>query len=143
MDHWGRKLRARILGPRAARMLVRESEAFLAGSYLEQAARQGAAVPAWALLNTVAHGDLVHLKTVARTGAGPLRWSLPIGWSRASRELAREVTDLVGDDEEMLATVQLSVLIPFELEFIKEHGDDGDLSAAVAWGRAALHSVSW
>lgn len=142
MKQW-RKARTRLLAPRMARHLVRESEAFLSGSYVEQAARESTAIPAWALLNTVAHGDLARIQAAARSGAGPLRWALPLGWSRAARELAREVTSLVGDDEQLLESIQLAVLIPFELEFIKEHGCDTDLAAAIAWGRAALHSASW
>lgn len=141
MNRW-KKVRSKLLAPRMARHLVRESEAFLCGSYVEQVARESVSVPAWALLNTVAHGDLARIQTAARSGAGPLRWALPLGWSRAARELAREVAALVGDDEQLLESIQLAVLIPFELEFIKEHGSDTDLAAALAWGRAALHSAS-
>lgn len=140
MERWWR-LRARLRSPRAARELVGEVEAYLAGAFLERAARDRVTVPPWALLNTVAHGDLDRLRAAAR-GGGPLRWAIPLGWGRASRELAREVIDLVGDDEQLLAALQMAVLIPFELEFIHEHGDGGDLAMAVAWGRAALHSVS-
>jgi hypothetical protein len=142
MSRW-QNVRTRLLAPRLARHLVRETEAFLSGCYVEQAARDSTAIPAWALLNTVAHGDLARIKAAARSGLGPLRFALPLGWSKAARELAREVAALVGDDEELLESIQLAVLIPFELEFIKEHGADTDLAAALAWGRAALHSVSW
>lgn len=142
MAMW-RKVQARLLFPRAARRVARECEAFLKGTYLEQAARERSSIPAWALLNTVAHGDLARIRATARSGAGALRWALPLGWSRASRELASEVADLVGDDEHMLESVQLAVLVPLELELIKEHGGETDLTAAIAWAREALRSASW
>ena len=127
--------------PRVARELVGECEAYLAGTYVERATHERVGVPAWALLNTIAHGDLQHIRAAAR-GAGPLRWALPLGWSRAARELAGEVAGLVGNDERRLATLQVEVLIPFELEFIHRHGQGGDVATALAWARAALHSVS-
>lgn len=142
MSRWA-KLRGRLLGPRAARGLVEECGAFLQGTYAEQAARESALVPTWALLNTVAHGDLARIRTQARSGAGSLRWALPLGWSKATREIAREVSELVGDDEQMLESFQISVLVPLELQLMREQGAGHDVAAVAAWARAALRSASW
>lgn len=142
MSRWT-KLRGRFLGPRAARSLVEECGAFLQGTYAEQAARESAAVPAWALLNTVAHGDLKRIRAQAKNGGGSLRWALPLGWSKASREIAREVSDLVGDDEQVLESFQVSVLVPLELRLMKAPGAQDDVAAVAAWARAALRSASW
>lgn len=140
-DEWV-KMRSRLLATRGAPSLVQESQAFLRGTYAEQVARETQSIPAWTVLNTVAHGDLQRIHNAARTG-GPLRWAYPLGWSRASRELAREISELVGDDEALLASLQLAVLVPVELQFMKDHAAETDVTAAVAWARAALRSSSW
>ena len=135
-----RALTARWEAARAVRAVTGDCEAYLAGTFADRAARERASVPAWALLNVVAHGDLVHLRATA-AGRGPRSAGLPLGWTRAARQLAAEVAAYVGDDEARLSALQLSVLIPYELELIREHGDGGDLRTAIAWARAALHSV--
>ncbi|MDA8035017.1 MAG: hypothetical protein M0T71_12740 [Actinomycetota bacterium] len=135
-----RRLAARWTAARTARAVTGDCEAYLAGTFAERAARERSSVPAWALLNSVAHGDLEQIRAAA-AGRGPRLAALPLGWAHASRQLAGEVAAYVGDDEARLSALQLSVLIPYELELIREHGDGGDLRIAVAWARAALHSV--
>lgn len=139
MGRWW-KLRARLRRATATRELIEESEAYLAGCFAERAARLRGGVPAWTLLNTVAHGDLAQIRAAA-SGAAPASVAYPFGWSRAARQLAVEVATVVGDDETRLAALQMAVLIPFELEFLNEHGSGGDLATALAWARAALHTV--
>jgi hypothetical protein len=91
--------------PTAVPVVVAECEAFLDGSYSDYLVVHGRAVPAWAWLNKIAHGDDEHLGRVA-AGDDPL---VPADWRVTLSLLARRATE----------EVQRNVLVPLELELIE------------------------
>ncbi|HTX00241.1 MAG TPA: hypothetical protein VMD59_15780 [Acidimicrobiales bacterium] len=109
-------LRRRQESSQGERTLIRETEAFLSGRFAEHFAGKRQLVPAWAALNPVAHADLGRLQALAATSPDPRR----PGPGTAAHILAREVLDVVEDDEALLAAVQRFVLRPLELRLIEE-----------------------
>jgi hypothetical protein len=107
--------RSRESGRRATRTLLRETQAFLDGSYAEQFVRKPRMLPAWAVINPAAHGDLARLRALA--ASRPDLSAMPDACV-AVRALAREVLLLVEDDQELLTALQTAILRPLELELI-------------------------
>ncbi len=90
-----------------------ESEAFLSGSLVEYWDDKGIAVPVWAWMNLLAHGTA---RQIAECVFRPdRRRRVMRSWRVARSYLALDVLDLT-DVEFTLAGLQLSVLIPLELE---------------------------
>jgi len=93
----------------AAMALVDECEAFLHGTFAEILVSLDAPVPAWAVLNRLAHASLDEIFLIE---AGLV--SRPL-WFDAEQELARELLDLAGNDGERVRRLQRSALVPLEL----------------------------
>lgn len=94
--------------PRAERVLVEESEAFLAGHLADRLAENGSAVPAWAWANVLAHGSEEDLRSVREAKEEDQ-------WGEVRSCLAGEVLDLASAYGP-LSEVQRAALVPLELE---------------------------
>jgi len=96
------------------RELVRESESFLLGTYVEYLRSQGRWVPPWAWLNTLAHGDPETVRALAADEAvhGPPCAAERV-WQQAVAYLAQELA--LRCEGGSLAGVQRSTLVPLEL----------------------------
>ncbi|HTW99834.1 MAG TPA: hypothetical protein VMD59_13715 [Acidimicrobiales bacterium] len=123
----------------AVKELLRETEAFLAGTYAGEIG-QRPPLPAWAAVNALAHGSLGTLRGIAGSKADLA--AVPDGGT-AARLLAREVLNIVEDDEALLRVLQSAVLRPLELELIAR-SELGRLSAyeVVTTVRNALRAVT-
>jgi hypothetical protein len=96
-------------------------EAFLEGDLVEHLCASGRAVPAWAVLNKVAHADIDELEDLARLGgaggAGAAGGREPI-WRCAQRSLAADLLAGAAAPDEV-ADTQRAVLVPLELWLIE------------------------
>jgi hypothetical protein len=103
--------------------LVADAEAFLSGEYANHLRRHRDAVPGWARLNRLAHGDLSNLQQCRRPFAATKSAAFADwpeeSWRRAQQLLASELLDLVDNDPDKLSHVQRSVLVPLELRMIQ------------------------
>ena len=103
--------------------LVADTEAFLAGRYASHLRHHHDAVPAWARLNRLAHGDLASLhqcrRPFAATKSAAFADWTEESWRRAQQRLATELLELVDNDPDKLSHVQRSVLVPLELRLIQ------------------------
>ena len=100
--------------------IVRECRSFLDGDYAEHLVGAGRAVPAWAWLNSLAHGSLEDLRSLA--SGGPVRapgFDATAVWRQALAYLAQEVLFLV-DGGQDLAGLQRTTLVPLELALARE-----------------------
>ncbi len=91
--------------------LIEETEAFLAGRYLEVRAGSDSGRPAWAQLNWLSHADPDEVSDSA-PALGPSRLG---SWSWAVAVLTGEVLELTGGDRARIRDLQRSCLIPLEL----------------------------
>lgn len=107
----GIRLRWELL--RRRRRLLRDADALVGGHYLERLERQRERIPAWAVVNTVAHGRLDDLRRLAAAPPPALAGNLTC--RDAAAWLAAQLRRVVGDDEGRLAFVQRELLIPYEL----------------------------
>jgi len=136
-----REGRERLLTAASSR-LIADTEAFLSGDYANHLGRHGDAVPGWAQLNALAHGDLESLwrslrpPTTRRRATSVVR--IEEAWRSARKLLAGEILELVQSDPGTLSQVQRCVLVPLELQLMHE----GDLTAfeLVQSTRSALGS---
>lgn len=96
----------------AASLDVDDVAAYLAGRLVEYRSGRGRGVPAWAVLNKVAHADVDELAGLA-DGAGDGREP---GWLSAQRSLAADL--LAERDPPDVARIQRQVLVPLELWLI-------------------------
>lgn len=97
---------------RAARALVEETEAFLAGTYVELCEQHEAPTPVWAWINLLAHGTVDQLRGAVALGSGTGRWRHARGF------LAGELVDLADSSHRGLVEFQRDVLQPLELYVI-------------------------
>jgi hypothetical protein len=102
--------------------LADEVEAFLGGRFVDHLASHGQPVPAWTVLNRLAHADHAELVRLvdgelleARFG-GPK----PHAWAVPERFIAANLLVTRGTTPEALRDVQRSVLVPLELQLIDE-----------------------
>jgi hypothetical protein len=105
---------------RQSREVVAESEAFLLGNLAEHFEVHQVAVPNWAWMNLLAHGDFLALRREC-TVAPNIRPRQNSEWRRARAYLAAEVLG-AADTQASLREVQESVLRPLELEFCASPG---------------------
>jgi hypothetical protein len=99
---------------RGQRDVVRECEAFVTGRYYEVLLERHQLIPAWALVNPLAHSDRCEVERIA---------SLSIPRHKALAALpymAREVLLHTPPDNASLEHIQDSTLIPLELELLGE-----------------------
>ena len=145
--------------------LIAETEAFLSGDILHYLRGSGGAVPGWAWVNVLSHGDLDHLRQVLLADSGQPAalqtgnveaWTVPNpleeswraaraqeeAWTSAQRLLANELLELVDDDQGLLTYLQQKVLVPVELRFM-DRESHGELTAfdLVQSTRSALRSI--
>lgn len=120
--------------------LADECAAFLAGEYGRWCRHHHAAVPPWAVVNGVAHGGLDELRSAGRRSGLP---AVRRSERRRAAELAAEVLERCGDDPARLRALQHDVLVPLELQLLRQpHGVAGTgdavdraLHALIAAGR--------
>lgn len=101
-------------------LVVGEVEAFLTGRLIEHRVATGRPVPAWAVLNRLAHGALEDVIELAHSGDEVMaaRDGREAGWQRGQRALAAHLvasTATPGD----VVDVQWEVLVPLELWLIE------------------------
>ena len=127
--------------------LVADAEAFLSGNYARILQNHGDAVPGWAYLNMIAHGDLRSLHQTRRA-PGRANSSMAVAdlseetWRNAQRTLATELLELVNDDPQMLARVQQRFLVPLELQLMNtETGSNVTVSELLQFTRAAFRCI--
>jgi hypothetical protein len=97
-----------------------ESEAFVHGRLVEFLLAAGRPVPAWAVLNRLAHASLDELSELAAAG-GPAAGEPPAGepaWLRAQRSLAAALVAGATRPAD-LVSFQRAVLVPLELWVIE------------------------
>jgi hypothetical protein len=100
------------------KLLSEESQAFLAGRYLECAAGGPASAPGWAWLNRIAHGSRHDLARAASMGCASSDCS---GMTAFMAYLAAEVLATADRLDVPLETVQRTTLIPLELALSHQH----------------------
>lgn len=100
--------------------LSAETEAFLNGQLVEQLAAAGRPVPAWAVLNKLAHASAQELADMGAScpDPGPHPEASTPAWSKAQASLASCLLRTAGAPEEV-TRVQHARLIPLELWFIE------------------------
>jgi hypothetical protein len=99
--------------------LAEEAEAFLAGRLADRFADTGRGVPAWALLNRLAHGSIDELTALLVAAQGGWRaHPSALVWTAAERRLALRLLSTSGTPGE-LRSLQSAVLIPVEFELTK------------------------
>lgn len=101
--------------------LAEETEAFLSGHYVSERLQRKGAVPGWAWLNTLAHGQFNEICPINDLTVGPSdedeNWT-NMQWKSAQRIIACELLELVDGDSEVLLKLQQRVLVPLELRLI-------------------------
>jgi hypothetical protein len=102
--------------------LADEVEAFLGGRFVDHLARHGQPVPAWAVVNRLAHADHAELVRLvdgdlldARYGAAK-----PHAWAVPERFIAANILVTRGATPEHLREIQRGVLVPLELRLIED-----------------------
>lgn len=102
----------------AGSALAEESDAFLAGRYVERLLERGEVthVSPWMWLNCLAHADL---RRVSELGSqGPYVRERADSWPDARMLIARQVLDLCHDNPVELRRLQAAVLVPLELRMM-------------------------
>jgi hypothetical protein len=114
-------------------------EAFLAGRYGEYLEARGRQVPAWVLLNRLAHARLDEL---ARMAGGDVRLPRSLaadtGLRGALARLAGEVLEQAGRHPGRLDALRLDTLVPLELALVGRDDARYTVPRVTALVRAAL-----
>lgn len=126
----------------SAAELTRECEALIAGDYADLLRARGRWAPPWAWVNALAHGTEEQLQTIA-TGAADDRPGEAPGtreWRVALAFLADDVLRHVRSTGTTLRQVQLSKLIPLELQLMRhEEGRTLNVGQLAGTVLAAVH----
>lgn len=93
--------------------LVAECEAILSGRGAELVRDRGGAVPVWGWINLLAHGTEDDLRAAVRDRPDD-------DWIEARGYLAEEIIRLVDAELTTLDALQRNVLVPLELEAMRE-----------------------
>jgi hypothetical protein len=124
---------ARVRGTAAESELIEECEAFLSGRFREHLVHQNRAVPNWAWLNVLAHGDSDQILSPTDNDHGRSPWEQ--AWCQALAYLAAEMRTSVEAMGCSLGELQRSALVPLELEVLakdaQEPLDPGQLARIV------------
>lgn len=112
-----------------------ECAMFLAGEYCSYLESEGRPVPAWAWVNTLAHGSETDLHQLV---TGPRRDGSPSGM--VSR-IATHVLGLLEDEDVSLSDLQRRTLIPLEMALGEAPGLGVPLNSAEL-GRAIMFALS-
>jgi len=102
--------------PDRAEALGDDVEAFLGGDLVEHLVSERQPVPAWAVLNKLAHATVQELADLAGPDGDPASDERAPCWKRSQRSLAAEL--LEGATTDGLAEIQRTVLVPLELWMI-------------------------
>lgn len=140
---WWRSRRLRGSKPATeGELLVEDATAFLSGTYADHLRKAARAIPSWSWLNACAHGDLYRIEDVHRLASLALLTDVRDDpWRHAQRQLARELLEIVRDDQALLSKIQSRILVPLELELIDaEVAGELTAHALVSTFRAALRS---
>jgi hypothetical protein len=114
---WGAR-KARSSERRIERQLVQECELFLAGDYAEYLASQYRAIPNWAWLSLLVHGNREQLSALAKENTGGEECGRrSTVWGQAVAFLAGVLLSQRHDDQD-LDELRRSVLVPIELEWL-------------------------
>lgn len=114
---WKRTHREAV--PSRADQLVLECDALLAGGYADFLRRQGRPVPAWALVNAMAHASRHELEAWAADDDTAIDPDV-VGTHQLRAFLADDVLRHAGPDASTLIGLQRSRLIPLELDLLRE-----------------------
>jgi hypothetical protein len=106
--------------PRREAALMGETEAFLEGRIVEHLAAAGRTVPAWAVLNKLAHASPEQLADLAERNGRPGNAPQPgePAWRAAQRSLASRLL-ASGTPPDQITRIQQTVLVPLELWLIQ------------------------
>jgi hypothetical protein len=98
-------------------------EAYRSGRYAEFLLDEGSAVPGWAWVNALAHGNVLDIASVAVAGPSPRGLAQEYRpWFRARSAMAQAVVRLTVRQGYRLRDVQQSVLLGIELELAATAG---------------------
>jgi hypothetical protein len=114
-------------------LVASEVEAFLAGRLIEHRLATGRPVPAWAVLNRLAHAAFEDLIELARSGAegmSAVRDAQEPGWRRGQRALAANLVAGAATPDDV-ADTQWEVLVPLELSVVERSKSDTSTSRRV------------
>lgn len=117
--------------------LVADCDALLTGRFAERLMETDRVVPAWAWLNLAAHGterDLRRPRMVAATREQQ-------SWCRARAYVAGEIVMLVDTTTETLAELQHDVLVPLELELLRERAPGARTASPEAMALTVLAAL--
>ncbi len=121
------------LSPDQVATLGDEVEAFVQGCLVDHLCVAGRPVPAWAVLNKLAHGSVADLIDLAGADRGGATGDPPTGepaWLRAQRSLAAAmVTGATRPDD--IVNSQRAVLVPLELWVIQRSRSEAITSRRV------------
>lgn len=116
--------------------LAAEAEAFLSGRARDVLREQMQAVPAWAAVNVLAHGDLDTLRRlVAGVASGE---PYPDIWVEPLAVLATQILVLADEEPVSFRELQSQVLIPLEARLLAVHETRISPSQLVVSCRATL-----
>ncbi|HET6950966.1 MAG TPA: hypothetical protein VFI47_11350 [Acidimicrobiales bacterium] len=107
-------------------LMAGEIEAFLAGRLVEHRLTMGRRVPAWVVLNRLAHAAFEDLIELARSGGevmGAVRDGQEPGWRRGQRALAANLVAGASTPDDV-ADAQWEVLVPLELSLVERSKSD-------------------
>jgi hypothetical protein len=102
--------------------LADEVEAFLEGRFVDHLATHGQPVPAWAVLNRLAHADHAELVRLVDGDLLDPRYGgpKPHAWAVPERFIAANIVVTRGATPEGLREIQRGVLVPLELQLIED-----------------------
>jgi hypothetical protein len=104
------------------RELVTECEEFLLGRYAQYLRDENRPVPPWAWLNVLAHGNEQDIIALASSEPAQHRYAESV-WQQALAFLAQELMVAVTSPGNSLVGLQVSTLVPLELELAGRRGD--------------------
>lgn len=99
--------------------IVGECEAFLSGGYAEWLAARGETLPTWALLNALAHSAPDRLGHAGEVALSMHPSAGASDWEDNFRELRAGLADLGEIDPALLHYLQITVLVPLELDIVR------------------------
>jgi hypothetical protein len=117
--------------------IVEQCSAFLNGTYRELLEGRRQSVPAWALINAIAHGDCEEVRRRAAAPAGEDDIDAYVA------RLARHALVKMRTEGVTLKEVQNSILVPLELALVSSIGSAtaGQMTLSRAVARELLHGL--
>jgi hypothetical protein len=104
--------------------IAEEVEEYLAGRYVDFLAGRGRPVPAWAVVNRLAHATRDEMARVVEGDLGPdPRTKRHVAWEESERFIAARLLACTSGSDD-LAALQRDTLIPLELALILRYRTD-------------------